>query len=139
MKKKIDPKFTAPNDESTSRAVPFTRDLACSLTPEEVAELADQSARLVDQLDQKKVEFKQVSAHWKTEIAQVEVDLRIASSQVRDRSAVRTVQCERRFQFATATVEDVRLDTGEVISRRPMSDAEKQRELPGFEQSEDFE
>jgi hypothetical protein len=123
--------------DPTIREVPFTRDLACALSPSEVAERADQCARLVEQIDQKKAEFKQVSAHWKNEIAQVDVDLRVLSTQVRDRSALRPVECVRRMRLDSATVEDVRLDTGEVIARRPMTDTEKQRELPGFE-SEDF-
>lgn len=46
------------------------------------------------------------------------------------KSEERQVHCERRMNYETGKVVDVRLDTGEVIEERDMSDAEKQRGLP---------
>ena len=93
-------------------------------------ERADQATRLVEQRDQKEAESKTASSHFKSQIKQLDADLRKLSTEVRDRATFREVECEIRFEYRTARVATVRSDTGEVISERPMLESERQRELP---------
>ncbi len=115
---------------STTKVENFKRDLKVSLKPEEVAERADRAAKLLEDRDHEESEFKAHGTHVRGRIAQMESEMRHLSGEVRTKCTYREVECERRFVYDTAVVQEVRLDTGEVISERPMTDREKQRDLP---------
>lgn len=108
----------------------FARNLPVALTREEVAERADRAAQLIEDRDHKEAELKAHNSHVKSLIATLEADMRHLSSEVRTKRTHRDVECERRYDYDSSVVREVRLDTGEVLSERPMSDREKQRDLP---------
>jgi hypothetical protein len=115
-----------PVDVKIERAV---RVLKCQLTPEEVRERADLAARFVEQRDQKEAEAKTASSHLKSQIKQIDADLRKVSAEVRDRATFRDVELEIHFDYRRAIVVTHRTDTGEVIGERPMLEHERQKEL----------
>lgn len=108
----------------------FTRDLKVTLTAAEVAERADRAARLLEDRDRAEAELKAHATSVKIRIATMEAEMRELSAEVRTKYTYREVECERRFLFATGCVQEVRLDTEEVISERAMTEKEKQRDLP---------
>lgn len=57
------------------------------------------------------------------------LEIRSLLAEVREKVTYREVACERRFIYAERIVRDVRLDTGEPLTERPMSEQESQREL----------
>lgn len=115
-------------DENKKR-VTFSRDLTCALTREEVEERAQEAAALVERRDQKEADFKEQAKRWKNEISALDVEHRIVSSEVRSKSTVRPVECERVFDYVAGLVIETRTDTGEVINSRKMSDSERQKDL----------
>lgn len=115
-------------DENKKR-VTFSRDLTCALTREEVEERAQEAASLIERRDQKEADFKEQAKRWKNEIRQLDVEHRLVSSEVRSRTTVRNVECERVFDYAAGLVIETRSDTGEVINSRKMADAERQKDL----------
>ncbi len=119
---------TEGSDENKKR-VTFSRDLTCALTREEVEERAQEAAALVERRDQKEADFKEQAKRWKNEISQLDVEHRIVSSEVRSKSTVRPVECERVFDYAAGLVIETRTDTGEVINSRKMADADRQKDL----------
>ena len=116
--------------KSTTKIESFKRDLKVSLKPEEIAERADRAAKLLEDRDHEESEFKAHGTHVRGRIAQMESEMRHLSGEVRTKCTYREVDCERRFIYETGVVQEVRIDTGEVISERPMTDREKQRDLP---------
>jgi hypothetical protein len=131
----------APNKEKTpeernEKRVPFTRDLSCALTREEVEERAQEAAALLERRDQKEADLKEQQKRWKNEISQLDVEHRIVSSEVRSKSTVRPVECERVFDYDSGKVREVRLDTLETLHTRNMTDSERQRDL---DLGDDFE
>lgn len=114
----------------------FTRDLKVVLTAAEVAERADRAARLLEDRDRAEAELKAHATSVKSRIATMEAEMRELSAEVRTKYTYREVECERRFLFTTGCVQEVRLDTEEVISERAMTEKEKQRDLPFTKPSE---
>jgi len=108
----------------------FRRSMAVNLTRDEVAERADRAAQLLKERDQKEAEFKEQAGANKRIVARLENELREVSAEVRERKAYQDVPCERRYNWTRGTVTEVRLDTGEELSSRPMTDAEAQKALP---------
>lgn len=116
-------------EQPTTRVEKFTRDLICGLTREEVEERAAKAAELVEKRDLKQSDFDSQRKFWKNQIEELEVEIRAVSSEVRSRKTSRQVVCERRYNYTTGKVQEVRTDTFDVLHERDMTDAEKQREL----------
>ncbi len=107
----------------------FTTTLRVILSKEEIAERADRAAHLLADRDSKESEQKAAQKHSKSLIDAIEAELRLVSSEVRARSTHEEVQCERRYMYDTGKVVSIRLDTGEILSTRPMAEHEKQQNL----------
>ena len=130
-KKKKGSEAPKPEDtKSTTKVENFKRDLKVKLTAEEVAERADRAAKLLEDRDHEESEFKAHGTHVRGRIAQMESEMRHLSGEVRTKCTYREVECERRFLYDIGVVQEIRVDTGEVLSERPMTDREKQRDLP---------
>jgi hypothetical protein len=125
---------TTENDEATPpeciKREPFERNLRVILGPEQVAERADRVAHLLHERDHKEEMAKAALAHAKSEIKEVDAQLHRLASEVRDKACYLETKCERIFDYHTGAVTETRLDTGEVISERPMTADERQIELP---------
>lgn len=104
----------------------FERELRVILTPEQVAERADRAAHLLQQRDDKESLAKAAQKHAKSEIDELEATMRRLGGEVRDKATYLPTRCERVFDYRTGTVTETRLDTGEVISERPMTAEERQ-------------
>jgi hypothetical protein len=108
---------------------PYTTTLRVILSKEEIAERADRAAHLLADRDNKEKEQKDAQKHAKSLIDALETELRHVSAEVRARSTFNEVQCERRYLYAEGKVVSLRLDTGEILSTRPMAEHEKQQEM----------
>lgn len=117
---------TPPED----RVERFNSTLKCPLSPDEVAKRADRSANLYARIGEKKDEAKAAAKHAKSEIEQLEAELRQLSGEVASRATYRSVECERRYVFAEGVMREQRLDTGDLINSRRMTEAERQLHLP---------
>lgn len=118
-----------PKEEDRIKVERFSESLPCILTPEQLADRANRSAHLVEDRDHLDEELKAVNKTEKSKIAKVESEIRSLSNEVRTRTTYREVRCERRYNYTTGRICEVRIDTGEVISDREMNDAKKQRDL----------
>jgi hypothetical protein len=107
----------------------FQRNLRVKLTADELAERAQRAAHLLNDRDQKDEESKAAAKHAKAQIAEVEAELRRVSSEIRDGATYKEVACERRHNFRLGKIEEVRMDTHDVIAERAMTDRERQLDL----------
>ena len=127
--KKKKPKKRATAEKNKIRAEKFERKLRVILTREEIEERADRAAHLLGERDAKEELAKAAQKHAKSEIEEIEAQMRRISGEVRDKSTYREIKCERRFDFESKKVIEFRLDTDEEIERRDMTAEELQMGL----------
>lgn len=125
---------TATKKEKKRRPAPdrsqkFMQTLRCVLSPAEVADRADRAAAMIDERDKKDDEMKAAQKHAKSVIESMDTDIRSLSTEVRTRSTYRGVECERQFLYSEQMLREIRLDTGEVVHERRLTDSEMQMEL----------
>lgn len=121
---------TETQDNHQAKLEFFERHLRVQLTDKEISERANRAAHAVAEIDQKEEEREAANKHAKAQIAEIEAELKKVSTEVRDRATYRAVRCERAFVYRTGNVTERRLDTGEVLHERPMTEYERQTELP---------
>jgi hypothetical protein len=117
----------------------FTRDLRVQLKREEIEERADRAAHLLEQHDLKEAEFAEERKRQKSVLTDMLTELRRLNGEIRDKSTYRPVQCERRYLYDQGKLIEVRCDTGEIIFDRPLTEQEKQRELPFDQKGDDLD
>lgn len=111
-----------------------SRILPVTLTPDDVRERGELLARELETLTnmetQQTAEKKEMKDDLDTQYGQVNQLARV----VRDRLEQRPVECECRLNMALGLVEEVRTDTGEIITTRNFRESDKlrlQQQLPG--------
>lgn len=109
----------------------FHQPLATTLTPEEVKARAEESATLDGEIEKAKTELKAITHDRKAEISDRESRRKQLQKEVREKTTIRSVECEERKDFGTGYLSVHRLDTGEEVqgSRRELSGEERQRGL----------
>lgn len=130
-------------EEQPVKVEGFIRELRVQLKTDEIAERADRAAQLLAERDSKEEEQRAAAKHAKSVIESMEAELRRLSNEVRTKATYREVQCERRYDYRVGKIIEVRKDTDEVLFERPMTDAERQRELdldtPPSDLDDDFD
>lgn len=105
----------------------FYKTLPVSLTREEVIAFGDELTSKMLEKSILEEEEKQRKEQHKAKMSSVEAEIARLAVVRRTRKEERQVLCyERRVGIA---IEIVRLDTGEVVSERPMTDRERQEDL----------
>lgn len=117
-------------DDNSIERKKYTDIQRVRLTDEELIERAQEQSRTLQTIEEMENDLKTKAQHAKAAIAEREADVKRLAVEIRDRATYRPVDCERIFDYRRGLVIEVRLDTGEQISERPMTYAEKQRELP---------
>lgn len=130
MAKKKTTEKPEPKKPANARKEPFTSELRVPLKSNEIADRADRAAQLEDDIEQKQGAQKAEAKLARSVVAQMSAEKRRLQSEVRTKATYREVPCERRFLYDDAIVVEVRLDTGEEIGNRPMTETEKQQFLP---------
>lgn len=117
-----------------------SRFLSVPLQPEEIQARGEQLADLVKERDELEVEQKKERERMKDALEGITGRIRHLAKIVNDRVEERSVQVEVRYNSALNMVEEVRIDTGEVIKTRNVTQedkirasAEAQTIIPGTE------
>lgn len=113
----------------------YTTNLKVQLTPAQIADRSDRAAQAMADRDAKEEEMKAAQKHAKSVIEELDGAIRKLLGEVRSKSTYQPVECERRYLYEKRVVQDVRLDTGEVVDQRPMTESELQPSL-AFEEQE---
>ena len=112
-----------------------TRRLACELAEHEVANRAIKMARLVEEIKKRRAKLKADVEEAREEIRLLQGDVERLAKEVRERAEERDVSVDVRHDDTRFSVETYRLDTGQVIDSRPMTEDERedavQPPLPG--------
>lgn len=108
----------------------YTDILRVPLTESELVVKGEEQARLLRTVADMEARQKSDTKHQKAAIDERKAEMGRLAAEICDRATYKPVECERRFDFTTGVVVEVRADTGEVIGSRPMLSSERQRNLP---------
>lgn len=100
-----------------------------SLTDKELLEHGTKLAELHQELATIENELDTIKSQFKSKIAAVETNIGREVCLVRDRFEYRNVTCERVIDYAAELVTETRLDTGEIINKRDLTEGERQMEI----------
>jgi len=106
-----------------------TRRLLCTLAPEELQRAGARLAEVCEDISNEETSQKKVKSQLKAKLEGLKEKREDLATTVRRRADYKDVPVEVWFDYRTATVEEVRTDTGEVLATRAMSDGERQTKL----------
>ena len=108
-----------------------TRLLVCDLTEDEISERAKQLAVSKGEMEQHQLHAKEIKADLKKKGEQLRAQISQLARACREGKEEREIVCELLYDEDELTVDVVRVDTGQVVSSRPMTDDERQTLIPG--------
>jgi len=103
--------------------------LKCILTEGEKREIAQNLAVAVMSRDEAEGALKSAQTQIKSKIALHEAELTSFAEKLRSGFEMRNVECEIEGDYKTGTVSIIRLDTGEIVRDRVMTNDERQKKL----------
>lgn len=106
--------------------------LPCQLTPDEVRARGEKAAMLYAERDEVEQDYERAKEIRKERIGSIDSRISQHMQEVRTRQEHRDVRVVDRENFDdkhNPQVETVRLDTGELVRSRPMTDLERQGKL----------
>ncbi len=109
-------------------------ELPVKLTEVELADCSYRLAENIGALESIETERKADNDHWNAKAKAVKPVIERLAKMVRERQELRQVEVRELLDGPAKTAKTIRVDTGEVIRTREMTEAERQRSL--FETSE---
>jgi len=103
--------------------------LKCTLTEDELDKIADRSAHLTGEIENKRAAMKSAQSSMASEIKTLESQLSSLAGKRRDRCEYRMIDCERVYDYRNNEVRLVRTDTHEIVRKRAMTGSEREMEL----------
>lgn len=103
------------------------KSIAVELTPDEISEAATELVKAQDEIAALKEELAEVKKEHKEQVSVIEVRERKFAGMVRDKVEMREVECEVILDYQAERYTVTRLDTGEVVEDREMSQDELSR------------
>lgn len=121
----------APEQQPTDRLHTFETDLYCELTRDEVRERGESLATTLEQIRQEKEELKDFSKAKKQTITLLEQSCKRLGDATRFHRELRMTPVDV-VLAGNGMVNEVRVDTGEVIRNRRMTEMEAQMTVPSI-------
>jgi hypothetical protein len=106
------------------------RHLRVPLTDKELLAHGDRLASLLDQHRGLEAEETSIRQQYKAKISEVEAQVESEQVLVRNKSEIRKVDCLNVLDYTDVMGRTYRMDTGECIEERKLSEDEKQSSLP---------
>ena len=109
-----------------------TRHLRCKLTDEERLNYGQQQADALQARDQAEDEIAEIKGTYKAKILAKDAEIKVLSAALLSGHEFRDVTCTATHDYTGGIVTTIRLDTGEAVESREMTEDERQMGL-GFE------
>lgn len=106
------------------------RSLPCTLTDEELLKKGGELATAVQDIATEEGRQADIKASMKAKLAEIEARRTQLAIAVSRKEEHRDVEVEIWHDYQRTVVQEIRRDTGEIMSTRVMSDAERQQHLP---------
>lgn len=104
----------------------FEESLECQLTASEVLQRGQAAARLAHAIDQAEAERARVKKAHKVEVGDMQARLTDLQREVRTGKATRAVRCVEQADYEDGMMHVIRIDTGERVRSRPLTEKERQ-------------
>lgn len=127
------------NGKEIKRTVPFTKDLHCDLTNDELLSRSFELTKALNRDTLLDDLFVKIKKKWKEKLDDSKRHIAEITGVITSRRETRLVQCERVFDYVAFMVVEYRTDTLEKITSRVMTDEERQRILDFGENDPDKE
>jgi hypothetical protein len=111
---------------------PFETELPVELTDTELLQRGKRAAIISKDIANKISALDTLKQSYKAQVKELESERERIEFEQREGVKQQLVRCERRFVYRTGEVQEVRLDTGEIMNVRPMNERERQPDLPGL-------
>jgi len=106
-----------------------TWNLPVALTAAELEERASELAKIIDERAQYESELKEISSNQRARIKTAAAKIERLGRIVRERKEMREVEVQEARDKKARTITTIRLDTGEPVGTRPMTDEDAQGAL----------
>ena len=103
--------------------------LPCKLTNEELLDYGDQMARVQQDINAEEDRQKSAKEELKSRMAKLESQRSELANKVARKEEYRDVEVETTINYEAETYSKIRLDTGEVLFQREITEEERQMEL----------
>lgn len=107
----------------------FNQQLPCKLTDKEILDAADKMAEAERQLTETEESLKTVKAQFKAQTEQAQAEVARYANLIRSKTEFRMIECEKFMNYEAGVITETRLDTGEKLGEREMTEAEKQVQM----------
>jgi len=104
----------------------FEEPLECQLSAAEVLQRGRAAARVAHAIDQLEAEHARVKKAHKVEVGGKQAELAELQREVRTGKTTRPVRCVEQADYEDGMMNVVRIDTGEAVRSRPLSEKERQ-------------
>ena len=101
------------------------QNLKCDLSDEQLRQIGDDVARLVQERNTLENDKKAIVSDFKAKIDAADASIAANSNKIRNKYEYRRVLCKQEFNFTTCRVKVIRTDTNAIVEDRPMTYAEK--------------
>lgn len=109
----------------------FTKQLRCTLTQDERLQRADELAKAHQEVEAEELRQKEIKSQLKAELEAKQATRSSVAHIVASGAEYRPVDVEQVYDYLVCRVYATRLDTGERIEDRRMTEDERQMPLPG--------
>lgn len=123
------PTSTDNPEKITFLETPFQLEVKDCLSTEELIFQAEKMARLQTEIAELETEAKSRAQRYKADIEELFQSQNRCAAIISERVQTKSVSCMRRLDWITGMTTETRLDTGEVLTTRPMSFDESQMQL----------
>lgn len=103
------------------RRIEFRKELPVELTAEQIAAASREHVETLEAIDKELDDFAEVKADHKSRLGDIKARERRLRGYVQTGERPALVACERLIDYPAAKVEERRLDTGALITQRPMT------------------
>ena len=115
-----------------------TQLLRCVLTPDETIAAGKELAEATSELKELEEEKSNIVANFKARSTEKEARITVLTNRIRSGYEYRNVECQTTYDSPEeGKKQTVRSDTGEITATEPMTEEEKQRNLPLEETDDD--
>lgn len=128
--------MTKKSESHRTKTTKEKRSLRCQLTQEELLAAGEKLAELLDNLRRAESERESVVKQYKAKEAELAAQIESQQLLVRNKSEIRMVDCENVLDYTAVKCIVTRMDTGEIILDRKLTEDEKQSTLPFDEDGE---
>jgi hypothetical protein len=107
----------------------FTKLLPCKLTHDELLQYGNDLGSVIQDMQTEEDKQTSLKTELKARLATLESQKTELATKITRKEELRDIEVESRLNFASGTYQEIRLDTDEIVSERPLLPEEQQENI----------